>query len=182
MWHAADVHMYVADFRWSSTGCTEVGKEPEKMSALKDEVDAPQSPPTPLAQGGALQRRNYKQQGARSIHHHHRVWHWRAHSFGSNVRRKQPRAQIPSPGCCSRSYFLTPSEAWEQEFGANFLSLKKSTFGTGSRGPKDRPAFTLMEFGTGKHTVWLGATVSYSFQRLESENVELVSCRCTKQR
>ena len=30
-----------------------MGKEPEKMSALKDEVDAPQSPPTPLAEGGA---------------------------------------------------------------------------------------------------------------------------------
>ena len=48
--------------------------------------------------------------------------------------------------------------------------------------PKDRPAFTLMEFGTGEPTVLFGATVSYSFRKLQSENVELVSCRCTKQR
>ena len=44
------------------------------------------NPPTPLAArgaaGGACQRKNYKQRGARSIHHHHGVWDWRAHSFG----------------------------------------------------------------------------------------------------
>ena len=38
-------------------------------------------PPPPLGAGGARQRRNYKQRGARSIHPHHGVWDWQAHGF-----------------------------------------------------------------------------------------------------
>ena len=33
------------------------------------------------------------------------------------------------------------------------MLAQKATLGTGSRGPKDRPAFTLMVFGTGKPMV-----------------------------
>ena len=96
--------------------------------------DIQHNPPTPLAAGGARQRRNYQQQGPRS--------HYKQQGQEARKQERRSKKQEGRSNCRQQAARSKKQEARKQQAAGRqvrelvFLSIQKATLGTAGGGPQ----------------------------------------------